>query len=131
MSRLRKKKRIIVDEDEEWAAAGDDSDSNEEDHLNEQEEHLPERGVLPETKAILINRIDRHNGLSPINRSTRLLDTTICDSKKAWLGAPKSELRRRVRVLVSHWKRNQPLYQQARKEAAKLTLTAEDLADEA
>lgn len=130
MSRLRG--NIQLEDDEEWEGADEDSveePPNRVGTATEREPHLPERGICDKSKAILISRLNQHNGLSSINRKTRLLDI-ICDSKKEWLGSKDSELRKRVRVIVSHWKRNDPLYQGAKKAAAKVLLTAEDLAED-
>lgn len=129
MSRLRENIEL---EDEEWEGADEDSVEEPPNRIGtkpEREPHLPERGICDKSKAILISRLNQHNGLSSINRKTRLLDI-ICDSKKEWLGGKDSELRKRVRVIVSHWKRNDSLYQGARKAAAKIPLTAEDLAED-
>lgn len=129
MSRLRQ--NLLLDDQEEWEAADEDSDDGEvgDTNFEKTEPNLPERGILPKSKAILINRIDKHNGLSSINRKTRLLDI-ICDSKKDWLGGKDSDLRKRVRVVVSHWKRNKQLYEKARSSASKFPLTTEDLVDD-
>ena len=53
-------------------------------------------------------------------QKSKLLDT-ICETNTLWLRAKDSELRKRGRVLVSHWKRSPTIYEAARSQAAEVS----------
>ena len=115
-SRLREP----IDLDYEFADAQDDSDEGNE--WPQSSPDYPERGLWPETKALLIDELDLKGGFEKITRASKLLES-ICDEYPEDFGHKETELRKRVKTIVSHWKRSAKLFAAARKDAATLTVT--------
>lgn len=109
-----------IDFDEEFDAVAEE-DSDEEEQWPPPSPDYPERGIWPHTKALLIEKIDLEGGIGKINRSNKLLDS-ICDNNLLDLGEPGSELRKRVKTTVAHWKRSDKLFLAARKDSAHITV---------
>ena len=127
MATRRLRKRIELDE--EFAVEAEDDSEEEAAAKAEHKERLgrraqepdlyPERGVYPQTKAILIHLIDSKGGLKGWNRQNKVLDS-ICNEYPEHFGKKDSELRWRVKNLVAHWKRDESLLTKARKSTSSI-----------
>ena len=104
----------LRDYNQEFAGADQDSGTEEEETATPDLSGVPERGIFPETKQFLLEKLDEEGGIDAINRKNELLQS-ICDKFPTELGAEGSELRKRVRTCVYHWKRNKELYTRSRK----------------
>ena len=108
----------LYEEEEEFVLAEEDSVEGEDlpdRSLSNNKQH-PERGLFDHTKDFLIEQLEIHGGPHACTRQNKLLDS-ICDKNKDKLGAPKSELRKRVQVCNSHWKSKPSLYLTAKKKS--------------